>query len=379
MLGKRDRRLPFAIAALLVVVALAAALSTSVATASPYAPPGKHIFEGVSDMGSKQDYFRFQKAVKRHLPVMQAFEVWGGNLKEAKQRWKRTETRGMLSISTSPCYQCNGVISPRQIANGKGDAYLVRTNKFLGQWGKPTYIRLLPEMNGHWNPYAAFNADGSSRGPAHKTAQFRKAWRRVVLIVRGGPKRRINRKLRAQGLPPIQANGAPRRLKRTKVAFVWCPQTAGSPALKKNRPAAYWPGSRFVDWVGADIYGKYPNFAGLERFYKQRKNFPFMIGEWSPWDYDNPGFVNALHEWAEAHDRVKMLMYYQGFGDDNPFLIQRYPRSKRALRRQLDNKRYMRHAPNSDRPGGKHGGGGKHHGGGHHGGGGGGGHGGIGT
>ena len=54
--------------------------------AAPYTPPGGHIFEGVSDMGSKKDYFRFTKAVKRHVPVMQSFEVWGGNLNEAKQR-----------------------------------------------------------------------------------------------------------------------------------------------------------------------------------------------------------------------------------------------------------------------------------------------------
>jgi hypothetical protein len=279
----------------------------------------------------------------------------------------------MLSISTSPCYECREVISPRAIATGKGDAYLLRLNEFLADWGRPTYIRLLPEMNGHWNPYAAFNEDGSSRGPDHKTVQFRRAWRRVVLIVNGGPRARVNRRLRRQHMPPIKASGAPKRLKRTHAAFIWCPQTAGSPAIRKNRPAAYWPGAHFVDWVGADIYGKYPNFSGLGRFYNQRKKFPFMIGEWSPWDYDNPGFVNRLHEWAEAHNRVHMLVYYQGFGDNNPFLIQRYPRSKRALRKQLDNKRYMRYAPHSHaghKGGPKHhgNGGGKHH---HHGGGGG--------
>jgi uncharacterized membrane protein YgcG len=375
----RQVRLPALAAAIAAVIVLALAVGPGSAPARPYMPPGGHIFEGVSDMGNKNDYFRFQKAVKRHVAVMQSFEVWGGDLKESKQRWKRTETRGLLSLSTSPCYGCKEVISPRAIATGKGDAYLLRLNAFLADWGKPTYIRLLPEMNGHWNPYAAFNEDGSSRGPDHKTVQFRRAWRRVVLIVRGGPRAQVNRKLRREHMPPIKLGSAPKRLKRTHAAFIWCPQTAGSPSLRKNRPAAYWPGAGYVDWVGADIYGKYPNFSGLERFYKQRKNFPFMIGEWSPWDYDNPGFVNQLHEWGESHKRVHMLVYYQGFGADNPFLIQHYPRSKRALRKQLDNKRYMRYAPHSARPGDAgHGDGGHHHGGGggagggkgHHGGGG---------
>ena len=170
MLRRRDHRLLAAIAPVLATLALACAFATARAEANPYDPPGGHIFEGVSDMGNKNDYFRFAKAVKAHVAVMQSFEVWGGDLNESKQRWKRTETRGMLSISTSPCYQCKEVISPRAIATGKGDAYLLRLNAFLADWGRPTYIRLLPEMNGHWNPYAAFNEDGSSRGPDQKAS-----------------------------------------------------------------------------------------------------------------------------------------------------------------------------------------------------------------
>ena len=95
---------------------------------------------------------------------MQAFETWNAWSQEAIKRWKRTETRGMLSISTTGCYGCEGVISPRAIRKGRGDRYLLTVNRKLAQWGRPTYIRLLPEMNGHWNPYSAFDADGSRRG-----------------------------------------------------------------------------------------------------------------------------------------------------------------------------------------------------------------------
>jgi hypothetical protein len=45
-----------------------------------------------------------------------------------------------------------------------------------------------------------------------------------------------------------------------------------------------------------------------------------------------------------------MLVYYQGFGDNNPFVIQRYPESAKALRRRLDDRRYKRYAPKSERP-----------------------------
>lgn len=344
-------------AAAAVVVALA---STGAAEAGTFAPPANKIYAGVSDTGSKRHYFAFTDEVGRHVPVMQSFESWGGILNESKRRWRRTQTRGMLSISTSPCYQCGEVISPQRIRQGFGDGYLLRLNEFLDNWGKPTYIRLLPEMNGHWNPYAAFDADASSRGFSHKTKQFRKAWKRIVLIARGGRRAKINRVLRRERMPKVnRGRKVPRRLPRTRVSFLWVPQTHGSPRIRKNRPAAYWPGRRYVDWVGADIYGKFPNFEGLDRLYRSRRRLPFVIGEWAPWDVDSPGFTNGLHEWAESHKRTRMLVYYQGFGENNPFMIQRYPASASALASQLKNKRYKRFAPGSrKKKGGGNGGGG---------------------
>jgi hypothetical protein len=349
---RRALRRAAALAAL-VVVALPAA-----ATAATYPPHGDDLFAGVSDGGSKQDYFAFARAAVRHVPVMQAFETWDSWSQEAVQRWKRTETRGMLSISTSPCYGCNGVVSPRAIRRGRSDRYLLTVNRRLAEWGRPTYIRLLPEMNGYWNPYAAYDADGSRRGRSHKTAQFRKAWKRAVIVIRGGPRRDINRKLMRNRMPPLttgrRSAHPPRHIPEPKVAFLWVPLTSGSPDVKGNRPRSYWPGGRYVDWVGADIYGKFPNFGGLNRFYRQYRGKPFVIGEWAPWDVDRPAFTRHLFRWIRKHRRAKMAVYYQGFGDNNPFVIQRYPRSKRALRKELKAKRWVRRAPDSRRPDGGH-------------------------
>lgn len=153
-------------------------------------------------------------------------------------------------------------------------------------------------MNGHWNPYAAFDADGAGRGRDHTTKQFRKAWRRAVLIVEGGKRKAINRKLRRQGTPNIRFKGRgcdPRRLPKAKASFLWVPQTHGSPRTRSNRPKEYFPGWRYVDWVGADIYGKFPNFEGLNKFYGNYDKRPFLIGEWSPWDSDDPAFTKRLH------------------------------------------------------------------------------------
>ena len=58
----------------------------------------------------------------------------------------------------------------RQIAQGKGDFFLVDLNRAVAAWPGRIYIRPWGEMNGHWNDYCAFNRDGSSRGPARSTA-----------------------------------------------------------------------------------------------------------------------------------------------------------------------------------------------------------------
>ena len=263
----------------------------------------------------------------------------------------------MLSISTSPCYECDEVISPRAIAKGRGDGYLIRLNQFLVEWKRPTYIRLLPEMNGYWNPYAAFNSDGSPRDAAHTgPSGF------------GGPgegradhrSRRQARPAQPQAAPagPAEAEARQRQgaeaPRAAQAAFIWVPQTHGSP----RDPAE--PARRLLAGAPLRRLGRRRHLRQVPELRRacsastgSARDFPFMIGEWSPWDYDNPGFVDALHEWAESHRRAKMLVYFQGFGDNNPFMIQRYPASAAALRGQLDNRRYQRFAPHSSGPGGK--------------------------
>ena len=45
-------------------------------------------------------------------------------------------------------------------------AILAEINHAVAARGDLVYIRPMPEMNGHWNEYCAYNSNGSSRGPA---------------------------------------------------------------------------------------------------------------------------------------------------------------------------------------------------------------------
>lgn len=356
---------PFAALTAAVAATLAAAVTLALtpgAQARAFRPPHHKIYHGVSDTGHAKDYRAFRRRVREHSALLQDFYHWGTPLTTgALRRWERTDTRGVLSLSTAPGSGGERV-TPRQIARGRADHYILRLNESIANSGQVVYIRLMPEMNGYWNPYCAYNADGSRRDRAHSTGNFRRAWRRIVLIMRGGKRRKINRKLRHYGMKRIYRAGSERSrvyrrrdvpplLEHPKVAFVWSPQTIPSPYLRGNRPRRYWPGKRFVDWVGADIYSAYATpgvWAAWKRFYRRWDRWPFMVGEYAPWDNDYRGrFTRRLFRWAEHHGRVRALIYYRSVSPDNPFDIRYWPRARRVIRHHLNKRRFRAYAPHT--------------------------------
>ena len=348
------RRWPLIVAAILALLSVAAlaapadllAKSGKGKPAGSYAPPKGKLFAGVSDTGQGSDYRQYRKQTGAHPAVMQSFEVWGKLPKEAISRWDDTRTRGMLSLSTSPCWGCDATISSQSIAEGKGDKYIAALAKTLAKRNEPTYIRLFPEMNGHWNAYSAFGGSGKPRSEAYSTANFKLAWKRFAMIIRGGDRGKIDKKLRKLGLPKLQVTTKD-RLASPKVALAWVPQAFGSPNVSGNQPEDYFPGYDYVDWAGADIYGKYPSVAGLNSLYRDYSKVPFLIGEWSPWDADKPKFVDSLVDWVAGHGRAKMAIYYQGFGEGlvNDFEISDYPSSLKKLRHRLNENKFAQYAP----------------------------------
>ena len=143
--------------------------------------------------------------------------------------------------------------------------------------------------------------------------------------------------------------GVRRKLPRPKVSLMWVPQTTGSPNIAGNRPKKYWPGNRYVDWVGADAYAKFSNatlWNNLDRFYRTYKKKPFVIGEYGPWDGDPGGtFTDKMFDWARAHGRTKMLIYYRSVNPTNIFNIGFYPAALGVLRNELNSSRFMPYAP----------------------------------
>lgn len=90
-----------------------------------------------------------------------------------------------------------------------------------------------------------------------------------------------------------------------------------------------------MDWVGTDFYSRFPNFSGLERFYRQFPGKPFAFGEWAMWGRDDPAFVTRFFGWVRSHGRVRMVLYNQGDRTAGPFRLRRYPRSTATIQKAL--------------------------------------------
>jgi hypothetical protein len=338
---------------------LLSALASERANAKPpFSPPGAKIWHGVSDTGRVPDFKRFNRQVRSHNALNVVFYHWGVPLSDALDRWDKMDARGVLSLSTAPGGQPE-VISPREISRGRDDEYPLRLWRAIRNSNQVVYVRPFGEMNLHLNPYSAFNADGSPR-PGHSTHAFKLAWKRLTLIMRGGRRGAINKKLGDLGMPRIlRANrndspiydryDVPKVLDRTKIALVWTPLTRGSPNVPGNTPGSYFPGRRYVDWVGTDVYSKFSNstvWTTLNGFFEQFDGFPFMLAEYGAWDNDHDGsFTRRIHRWARAHQRVGALLYFRSVNTENAFNLQYYDGARHSLRKILNRDRYASYAP----------------------------------
>ncbi len=324
------------------VCALAGLLPAASAAAHPYLPPPGKIFQGMAGVAPGS----YAKAVGKHPAVVQAFLAWGQWIPGIVSGAQENRSRLMIMINTR--YGNREMITPAQLAAGRGDAWLIALQRSIAQSHEITYVRLMAEMDGYWNAYAAYNANGSSRGASHSPTAYRQAWRRVTLIMRGGSLPHIDGVLRHLGLPRLHASSD---LPVAKVAMLWVPQVApGDPAVAGNEPGEYWPGRRWVDWVGTDFYSFAPNFRGLDTFYNAYPGLPFVFGEYAVGETaDDPGFVDQLYGWVASHRRVRMLIYNEGVNPTGPFRLSRYPRTASALRHLLGSAKFPAFAPEFSR------------------------------
>lgn len=231
----------------------------------------------------------------------------------------------MLAIKPGP-------ISTLDVAQGRADGFLLQLNAALAGFGSLVYVRPMPEMNGHWNEYCAFERDGSSRGPRFSTEAFRKAFARIALLARGGSAGYLTAKLRTLGLPGVAGD-----LPRTQARIVWNPQGYGAPDIPANSAQAYFPGNAYVDVVANDLYrqvGGAPAWDANEKLYAAHPSKPYAIGEWGLWSVDDPQFVERMAAFVKSHRRVELVAYFSS-RPGSPWDLASKPKSLAAYRKLI--------------------------------------------
>jgi hypothetical protein len=313
------------------------------AHAEPYAPPAGKVWNGLTAGFDASD---FESRTGKHPAIWQHFVAWHGSFQYTLENSRRASARLMYHLGTAKGQNMPERISPGEIARGEGDGFLVALTRDIAATGAPAYMRLMGEMNNCNNAYASHDCGGGRRDRDHSAATFKRAWKRVHLIMHGGDVAAIDARLAALGLPPVQVGAA--TIPQPQIAFVWAPMTGGAPNIGALRPEVYWPGRRWVDWVGTSFYSRFPNFTGLQRFYGDfaaGKRKPFAIAEWAIWGADAPGFADRLFDWIASHRRVQMVHYNQGAQPGGIFRLSNYPASARVVRQRLAHPRYLGYAP----------------------------------
>jgi hypothetical protein len=177
------------------------------------------VFVGESDLAPRIDAFH------RLTCSYPAIVMWYQGFDQRLYRWSQIRAvaaRGETpEVTWDPVKNGSG-IPLRALANGQYDNYLKASARLASAWKKPIMIRFAPEMNlrsSLWGPSINGNTPHA----------FVKAWEHVVHVFR--------------------AHGA------TNVRWIWSPDQDCNGRCPFT---AYYPGDRWVDWVGLDGYNGGP-------------------------------------------------------------------------------------------------------------------------
>ena len=178
-----------AVLAALVAALVLCLLAAATAGAGSLQPRGEKIFFGISDTGDSADFGGFSKLLDKHPALIESFRTWGADFPESIERWQAARARPILHVTTADAGDGHELISPQAIAQGYGDEYLVRLNKLFWAKKMPAYIRPLGEPNRCINVYASYDCAGVVRDETHRPRWYKRAFRRIYILVHGGGKR----------------------------------------------------------------------------------------------------------------------------------------------------------------------------------------------
>jgi cellulose synthase (UDP-forming) len=305
-------------------VLTASAAQTRTAAHRPAVPPPprrtleapKHgVYLGAYDpdtqfaKGRKVSLARYGDA---RIRIIHRYQQWWGHDRYFDTSWadQVAAAGGVPMITWEPWHKPKGaVVQPdqhphllRDIASGRYDRFLNRWGRDAARYRKPIVLRFMHEMNGTWYPWSA-TVNGNTPG------DFKRAYRHVHRI--------------------FDAHHA------TNVSWLFSVDTlAGGPPTPLSTLESYYPGHRYVDWVGLSGFnwgpdGVYPTERSFLSTFKPTvdvvRSFgkPIMLSEvgTSARGADPAGWLaSALRDVRQLPD-VKSLVWFNADTPDADFRL----------------------------------------------------------
>ncbi len=248
------------------------------------------------------------------LVILHRFQQWWG-----KDRWldlgwaKQVADAGAAPMITwEPWRKPRGTVTDsnqhpgllKDIAKGRYDRYLTRWARDAAAFRRPIVIRFMHEMNGSWYPWRA-------HGNGDSPADYKRAFRHVHNLF--GAEHADN------------------------VSWVWSIDTlAGGPPTPRADLAKYYPGSRYVDWIGLSGFNwgpesVYPTERSFQATFRpaydvvQGFGKPVMLSEigTSAKSVDPAGWLQSALEDVRELSAVKSIVWFDADSPDADFRLRR--------------------------------------------------------
>jgi hypothetical protein len=196
-----------------------------------------------------------------------------------------------LGGSNAACgVACYHDYTSKDVADGTLDAYLRRAAIAYRQLATPVLIWLMPDANTRNHPGI------TALGPTSlAAADYRTAWRHVVDVFR--------------------QEGA------GNVSFAWVIHdfpSIGAPDPNVDRAiASYYPGDRYVDWIGSDTYDREPiDYLEAPYAFAVSRAKPFILAGFVLRSHPSlldpeadVGYLSSVFDWFESHPDVRAIDY----------------------------------------------------------------------
>ncbi len=253
----------------------------------------------------------FETLVGKHQAIIASSSYWGEQSFPTRNLgliWRHGSVPLVFwSPWDKPYLQNHGPdrFSLTEIIKGRWDSYIDRWADGARAFGHPMIVSFANEMNGDWFPWSGELYGGKTKVPGHPDEAegpetFKAAYRHIVDRVR--------------------ARGA------RNIEWLFHTNNYSEPNEGWNYPAAYYPGSKYVDWLGMSIYGQQVgegDWSPIEPLitwpYEQMcavdPSKPIMVAEWGVGEFPDAGnkasFIrDGLKLLRTQYPRIKAAVYW---------------------------------------------------------------------